>query len=57
MAIIVLVFYMCFVGAIAWSAIRHRREGWKSGLVLAILLASLPLWVIGLNLLFQWLAS
>jgi uncharacterized membrane protein (DUF485 family) len=40
-----LVLYFLFVGAIAWSALRHRRPGWVSGLIFAILLATLPLWV------------
>jgi hypothetical protein len=42
-----LILYFLFVGVIAWSALRHRRPGWISGLIFAILMATIPLWVMG----------
>jgi hypothetical protein len=37
--------YLCFVTCIGWSAVRHRGKGWLSGILLALLLGTLPGWV------------
>lgn len=37
--------YAALVVAIAWSSLRHRPTGWIWGLLLAIILATLPWWV------------
>lgn len=44
--------YFAFVGAILYSAVKHRREGWLAGFLLGLSLLTLPLWVFGLILLF-----
>ena len=49
--------YLCFVAAVGWSALRYRRQGWVSGLFLAILLGSLPVWVAGFIRLYEWLVE
>ena len=51
-----IVFYIAIVFCIAWSAVKHRREGWVSGLILAVLLATIPLWAAGAMHLFVALA-
>ena len=45
--------YIALVGSMAWSALKHRREGWVSGLILAIMLATIPIWVMGGLYLYQ----
>ena len=45
--------YLAFSAAIGWSAIRYRSRGWLFGLLLAVLLATLPLWVLGLLRLYE----
>ncbi len=56
MGLLVLVVYILFAGAIAWSAVRHQGPGWISGFIIAILMATIPLWVIGGYYLYQALA-
>lgn len=41
--------YIACALAMMWSALRHRRSGWVSGAVLALLLLTLPLWVMALG--------
>ena len=40
--------YAAFVILIAWSAFRTSNPGWRSGLLLALLMATIPLWVFGM---------
>ncbi|MFT7640979.1 MAG: hypothetical protein ACI9G1_002723 [Pirellulaceae bacterium] len=49
--------YGGFAASIAWSAFRHRSTGWGCGLILAILLISLPFWVPGAYHLFEWMTN
>jgi hypothetical protein len=42
-----ILFYIALVALILWGALRNRGEGWLSGLILAILMATIPLWVMG----------
>ena len=39
--------YVVFALAIGRSALRHRQQGWRWGLVLAVLLLTIPAWVLG----------
>jgi hypothetical protein len=45
--------YMLLIGTIAWSALRHRRDGWKAGLLFGLMLATLPAWVGAMTWLFE----
>ncbi len=38
-------FFLCFITAIVWSALRHRSHGWISGLIFVGLLTS-PVWIV-----------
>lgn len=49
--------YAGFAVSLAWSALRHRREGWGCGLLFAVLLMTLPLWVMASYRLFAWLVG
>lgn len=47
-----LVAYAAFVILIAWSAFRTNKPGWRSGLLFALLLATIPIWVGGMFWIF-----
>jgi hypothetical protein len=47
--------YLVLAGVILVSAWKNRAQGWAVGLLLGFLLVSLPLWVMGLFYLTQWL--
>jgi hypothetical protein len=49
--------YLCFVAMLWWSAVRHRRAGWISGVLLSIMLGTIPVWVGGLFWLYQLIAQ
>jgi hypothetical protein len=49
------VFYMALSLTVGWSAWRHRKQGWRTGLVYAVLTLTIPLWVFGAFWLSQWL--
>lgn len=48
MGSVALAVYIAFGLVIGWSAVRHRREGWKSGVLFSLLWLSIPLWVAAL---------
>ena len=50
-----IVFYVAFALVIAWSALRYRGKGWTSGALLALLLLTLPLWILAMLRLYEWL--
>lgn len=39
--------YVAFALAIGWSALSYRQRGWPWGLGLAVLLLTIPIWVLG----------
>lgn len=49
--------YIGLAAAIALAALRHRADGWVCGLILALLLISLPFWVLGGYHVFQWMTN
>lgn len=48
-----LTFYVLFALAIGGSALRHRQHGWRWGLLLAVLLLTIPIWVLGAYSLYE----
>ncbi|HEV3343420.1 MAG TPA: hypothetical protein VG125_23815 [Pirellulales bacterium] len=40
-----IIVYVAIGLAIAHSALKHRSTGWASGVLLAVLLLTLPLWI------------
>jgi hypothetical protein len=53
MGLIVVAAYLCLVGVILVAAFRHRRPGWIAGAIFAVMLLTLPAWV----LLMIWIVS
>lgn len=49
--------YIGLAAAIGWAALRHRADGWAFGLILALLLISLPFWVLGGYRFFEWMTD
>ena len=39
--------YIALVFVLGWSALRHRSKSWASGLLFAVMLVTLPVWVLG----------
>lgn len=39
--------YVVFALAIGWSALTYRQQGWRWGLLLAVLWLTIPIWVLG----------
>jgi hypothetical protein len=52
MGIIVGLVYFGFIGAIIYSSLKHRKQGWLAGLFFGLALLTLPLWIFGLIWLF-----
>jgi len=48
MGFALLAIYVGIILAVIVSAVRHRREGWRSGLFFALLLLTLPAWAMGI---------
>jgi hypothetical protein len=46
--------YVGIVLAIGLSALRHREPGYRSGIIFAILMLTMPAWVMALFWLYQW---
>jgi hypothetical protein len=40
--------YFGVIGALLYSSLTHRKEGWLAGFLFALSLLTLPLWVAGL---------
>jgi hypothetical protein len=53
MGLLLLAMYVCIVLAIGISAVRHREPGYRAGIIFAILMLTMPAWVLGLLWLFQ----
>jgi hypothetical protein len=53
MGLLAIALYIGVVAAIGVSAFKHREQGWKSGVFLAFLLSTIPVWVAA----FYWLIS
>ena len=49
--------YIGFAATIGWAALRHRTDGWGCGLILALLIISLPFWVLGGCHFFEWMTN
>ena len=49
--------YAAFVVLIGWSAFRTSNAGWRSGVLLTLLLASIPLWVMGMCWVYCFLSG
>jgi hypothetical protein len=49
--------YVGIVVTLILSAIRYRGQGYKSGILFAILMLTMPAWVWALWLLFKWASS
>lgn len=47
--------YLVLAGVILRSAWKNRQHGWAVGMVFGFLLLSMPLWVMGLFRLTEWL--
>jgi ABC-type glycerol-3-phosphate transport system permease component len=39
--------YITLCVVMGYSAVRHRRKGWQVGLLLALLMLTLPVWTVG----------
>jgi len=48
-----IVVYVAIGLAIAHSALKHRSTGWTSGVLLAVLLLTLPLWVLAMYAVYE----
>ena len=44
--------YVAFCLLVLWGAVRKRSEGWLSGVLLAIMLLTMPAWVMGMYWVF-----
>lgn len=49
-----LVVYVAVALAIAHSSLKHRSTGWISGMLLAGLLLTLPLWLAAMIKAYEW---
>ena len=50
--LVVLAVYVAILTALAVSAVRYRGTGWRSGIFLVLVLATIPAWVAALYWLF-----
>lgn len=49
--------YAALVILVGWSAFRTSNSGWRSGLLLAFMMASIPFWVGGMFWVYCFLAG
>ncbi len=49
--------YAALVILVGWSAFRTSNSGWRSGLLLAFMMASIPLWVVGMFWVYCYLTG
>jgi hypothetical protein len=52
MGLLAVVAYLCLVGAILYSSLKHREPGWRVGFVLGLFLLTIPLWAFAICWIF-----
>ena len=54
---LVLACYAVFVILVGWSACRTTNAGWRSGLLLTLMMATMPLWVVAMMWIYFFLTG